>query len=149
MHHRSAAAAHQPVHALQQKSASTSIPGPAPGDTIFHPVGPMSSSSPAADLQPSTYTQQQSIPSNSSPEDSQSLPGSHHEDTEPQLSALERMQRTQQLVSERLEGKDPLWFAKAFKHRAALNWASMKRMAGDMVSAVATDLGLQESDDIE
>lgn len=75
--------------------------------------------------------------------------GPINEELEPELSVLERMQRTHQLVSERLEGKDPLWFAKAFAHRASLNWASMKHMAGEVATAIKADLGLQESDDTE
>ncbi|KAF8073146.1 hypothetical protein HT031_000807 [Scenedesmus sp. PABB004] len=38
-------------------------------------------------------------------------------------------------LGERLEGADPLWFGKAFAHRASLNLASMRRMAGEMAAA--------------
>lgn len=69
------------------------------------------------------------------------------DDDEVKLGLIERIQRTHQLVHERFEGKDPLWFAKAFSNRAALNWASMKRMAGEMATAVKADLGLQESEE--
>jgi hypothetical protein len=57
-----------------------------------------------------------------------------------------RWQRLQELhaeMSERLDGQDPLWFGKAFAARAALNWDSMKKMAGQVVESAKADLGLQ------
>lgn len=69
------------------------------------------------------------------------------EDDGVELSFFEKVQRTHKDISERLEGKDPLWFAKAFSHRASLNWASMKRTAAEVVTAVKSDLGLYEGDD--
>jgi hypothetical protein len=46
-------------------------------------------------------------------------------------------------LSERLDGQDPLWFGKAFAARAALNWDSMKSMAGQVLESAKADLGLQ------
>lgn len=133
---------------MQQKNATDSISGPAPRNTVYHPAGP-TRSSPVADSQPSVYTQQRSIPGSSSRSQEQ-LPASMDPDnTATELSTVARIKRTHQLVSERLEGKDPLWFAKAFNHRASLNVASMRRMVGELASAVASDLGLQEGDDVE
>jgi hypothetical protein len=58
----------------------------------------------------------------------------------------ERMQRRRDEINERLEGQDPLWFAKAFAHRASLNWESMKRMAGNIAAQAKADLGFQPDD---
>lgn len=58
-------------------------------------------------------------------------------------SVVERLQELHAEVLERLDGQDPLWFAKAFSTRAALNWDSMKGMAGQVVESVKADLGLQ------
>eukprot|EP00775_Hariotina_reticulata_P011122 gene11122-11276_t len=65
------------------------------------------------------------------------------------LSLMERLQETREQLQERLEGKDPLWFAKAFANRAELNLQSMRRMAGQLAAAARADLGLgpEPSDD--
>jgi hypothetical protein len=54
---------------------------------------------------------------------------------------LLRLQELHAEVSERLEGQDPLWFGKAFAARAAINWDSMKGMAGQMLESAKADLG--------
>lgn len=59
-------------------------------------------------------------------------------------SLVQRLQELHAEVSERLEGQDPLWFGKAFATRAALNWDSMKSMAGQVLESMKADLGLQQ-----
>jgi hypothetical protein len=55
----------------------------------------------------------------------------------------DRMQARREEINERLEGQDPLWFAKAFAHRASLNWESMKRMASNIAAQAKADLGFE------
>jgi hypothetical protein len=60
-------------------------------------------------------------------------------------SVFERFRELHAEASERLDGKDPLWFGKAFAARAALNWDSMKNMAGEVLESAKADLGLSSS----
>lgn len=60
-------------------------------------------------------------------------------------SVFERVRELHAEASERMEGKDPLWFGKAFAARAALNWESMKSMAGEVLESAKADLGLPSS----
>jgi hypothetical protein len=60
-------------------------------------------------------------------------------------SVFERFRELHADASERLDGKDPLWFGKAFAARAALNWESMKNMAGEVLESAKADLGLSSS----
>ncbi|WIA29555.1 hypothetical protein OEZ86_012049 [Tetradesmus obliquus] len=59
---------------------------------------------------------------------------------------LQRVQRRRAEINEKLEGQDPLWFAKAFAHRASLNWASMRRLAGDIAAQAKADLGFERDE---
>lgn len=71
------------------------------------------------------------------------------QDDAQQLGLFERLQRRHAELSERVEGKDPLWFAKAFANRASLNWASMKRVAGEIAAQAKADLGMAKPDETE
>lgn len=119
-------------HAGQQASTSSSSGAALP-------------SSPAEAYMRHAQQQQQQQPqminNNSTSTDSTHGSGEYHG----RPSLVQRLTELHAEASERLDGVDPLWFGKAFVARAALNWDSMKGMAGQMLDAVKADLGFPPS----
>lgn len=143
-HRQAVLQAHGALHQHHQQQPS-SVPAVARDMELLHtdpqqPASTPSSSSTDADHSSPAEAYMRQRPSTHSPPMEPPVQGPEYHG---RPSVLQRLQELHAEASERLEGQDPLWFGKAFAARAAMNWESMKNMAGQVLESAKADLGLQ------